>query len=190
MSDKKSERLGWKTLEYRRVHAEIKRKRGSANRFQCSDCLNIAVDWSYIHNTNPIDIDNYEPRCRTCHYKYDNPNGQVKGELNTSSKLTEVDIQEIKKLYTTTGLSQEKIASSYGVSQSQISRILLGQQWCSTKQIERQGKTFKGKITKAQASEIRDLYERKGYTQKEIANLYGVNVKTVQLHLRKVCNAE
>lgn len=53
------------------------------------------------------------------------------------------------------------------------------------KQIERHGKTFKGKITEDQANHIRTLYRSGNYTQQEIADLYEVNIKTVRLHLNK-----
>ena len=57
--------------EYFRVHGEIRSKRGKADTYLCVDCDADAKDWSHIHDTNPSDVMNYEPRCKSCHMKYD-----------------------------------------------------------------------------------------------------------------------
>lgn len=51
-----------------------------------------------------------------------------KGERNPNAKLTEKNIQEIK-LYLQNGVTQVNIATLYGVGQTQISRIKLGESW-------------------------------------------------------------
>ncbi len=50
------------------------------------------------------------------------------GELHNKAKLTDIDISRIRELRAN-GLSQQAIANQYGVSQTTISRILLGKGW-------------------------------------------------------------
>ena len=52
----------------------------------------------------------------------------AKGEKNGRAKLKETDIYKIKELRST-GMTQQKIADFFGVSQRLISLILLGKQW-------------------------------------------------------------
>jgi hypothetical protein len=58
-------------LEYNRAHAAVRRKYGRADTYQCLDCDEPARDWCHEHNTDPLNPDNYWPRCRKCHKKYD-----------------------------------------------------------------------------------------------------------------------
>ena len=50
------------------------------------------------------------------------------GERNGQAKLTKTDVERIRELLAT-GLAQRKIATKYGVSQSQISNIKRGLRW-------------------------------------------------------------
>lgn len=52
--------------------------------------------------------------------------GRVAGSRHPRSKLTDQQVYEIKFLYSDNGMSQAKIASMYGISQSQVSHIVLG----------------------------------------------------------------
>lgn len=76
-----SERPG---LSYRGVHARVVKAKGKASEHACVDCGNIARDWSLNkdcdyemiqaqHQVLPVsyDVDNYEPRCKSCHIRYD-----------------------------------------------------------------------------------------------------------------------
>ena len=67
---------------YRALHSRIARDRGVASSHPCVDCGTRAQHWSYTHNyphelTSPggqpysMDVDNYEPRCSTCHALFD-----------------------------------------------------------------------------------------------------------------------
>lgn len=56
---------------YTTVHARISRYRGKASEYECVDCSKQAIDWSWIHDTDHVNIYNYEPRCRKCHGRYD-----------------------------------------------------------------------------------------------------------------------
>lgn len=51
---------------------------------------------------------------------------RVAGERNPNCRLSDKDVAEIKRLYNDVGLSQQKIASMYGTSQSHISHLVLG----------------------------------------------------------------
>jgi hypothetical protein len=53
---------------------------------------------------------------------------QARGERTGMAKLTDADVRDVRRLRTT-GLSQQKIAESVGVSQAVISGILLGKLW-------------------------------------------------------------
>lgn len=58
-------------LTYKGIHTKLVREIGKANEFECVDCGKQAHEWSYVHDTDPQDIDNYDPRCRSCHKLYD-----------------------------------------------------------------------------------------------------------------------
>lgn len=76
---------------YRSAHARVERRRGKASQFPCVDCDQPAREWSYrggadneqyeylnantpwregeiAFSSNP---DDYDPRCKPCHIKYD-----------------------------------------------------------------------------------------------------------------------
>jgi DNA invertase Pin-like site-specific DNA recombinase len=50
------------------------------------------------------------------------------GEKNGRAKLTEEDIRQIRALKDQ-GVTQRKLAAQFGVGQSQMSRIVRGEQW-------------------------------------------------------------
>lgn len=56
-----------------RQHGKLKRARGKASDYKCIDCENKAQDWSQRHDTSGDNIDEYDPRCRSCHLIYDEP---------------------------------------------------------------------------------------------------------------------
>ena len=68
---------------YNAIHFRLTRHRGPAATFDCVDCGGPAFDWSFIHETPQefvrdgkwgpysIRLDDYEPRCRSCHKRYD-----------------------------------------------------------------------------------------------------------------------
>ena len=53
------------------LHQRVVRKRGKASEHLCVDCGGQAYDWSLTHGENPQEFVSYEPRCRSCHLKYD-----------------------------------------------------------------------------------------------------------------------
>lgn len=53
-----------------------------------------------------------------------------KGETSGSAKLTNVQAAEIRRLYAAGGVSQQNIASAYGVTQMVVSHIVRGNTYC------------------------------------------------------------
>jgi hypothetical protein len=61
---------------YSAAHAKLIRDRGPASQFPCIDCGEQAEEWSYRYNEPgefawSTDPDDYDPRCRSCHRKFD-----------------------------------------------------------------------------------------------------------------------
>lgn len=80
--------LSWEfpQLAYRPMHRKVDRLRGSAKDHACVDCSGVAEEWSYTDSgycqaaderadgslvTYSLDPAEYEPRCRSCHRKFD-----------------------------------------------------------------------------------------------------------------------
>lgn len=72
------------TPTYRAMHKRIAHHRGAASRQDCIDCGGCAAHWSFVGVTatalrSPegraysINIDDYRPRCVSCHKKLDDP---------------------------------------------------------------------------------------------------------------------
>ena len=66
------------TATYVAVHFRLKSARGLASEYPCVDCGQQALDWTYKHGREhgrlrhfSTDLDDYEPRCRSCHKKLD-----------------------------------------------------------------------------------------------------------------------
>lgn len=67
------------------LHRRLYRTRGKASQHRCVDCGKQARDWSYKHGDPDektqliggevvpysLDLDQYEPRCRACHMRFD-----------------------------------------------------------------------------------------------------------------------
>lgn len=53
----------------------------------------------------------------------------VRGEKNPRAKLNRADVAAIRDRYAAGGVSQQKIADEYGVSQVAISKIVLKENW-------------------------------------------------------------
>lgn len=113
-------------------HMRVRYARGPARAQACVDCGSPARDWSRRHGAHPMDPRNYDPRCRSCHWRYD---GTVKnlagaphpyGERSGTAKLTDAQIQELRDRYAEGGISQEALGLNYGVVQSYVSALVRG----------------------------------------------------------------
>lgn len=72
-------------IRYHAAHKRIRLARGRAADHACIDCGGPARDWAFNHDTpeervrvDPVfgrtysmDPDDYDPRCHSCHMKYD-----------------------------------------------------------------------------------------------------------------------
>lgn len=59
--------------------------------------------------------------------------GNSKGIRNGRSKLSDVDVREIRRIYAVGELSQNGLAARFKIGQSTISEILLGKKWTHVK---------------------------------------------------------
>ena len=84
-----------------------------------------------LKGTDQMDYSNYEPRCRSCHCKYDkivvHVNNPPRGENHGKCFLTDNEIKDIRDKYSTGRFSQQKLADEYLVSRQHIGKILRGQ---------------------------------------------------------------
>jgi transposase-like protein len=102
-------------LEYQRNHILVRETRGPAWKQKCVDCGAKAYAWSWIHETDPTDVNNYEPRCGSCHSVYDG--------YTERRKFTPEQAEQAKKLVAS-GLSHRKAAKILGISHQIVGRII------------------------------------------------------------------
>lgn len=74
-------------VTYIGMHKRVVREKGPACTHKCVDCDKQAKDWSYNNNGSKkryaenngktieysLDANDYDPRCRACHLKFDQP---------------------------------------------------------------------------------------------------------------------
>lgn len=117
-----------KRAHYKRLHARLHHKRGSANLTgPCIDCGALNSEWSQKHGTSGEDAySDYEPRCRKCHLRYDNPKAserRVRGRVEYQYQLSWSDVEEIRKLALAGG-SHRSIAERFRISRSHVTNIV------------------------------------------------------------------
>jgi hypothetical protein len=80
---------------YEGMHYRVRSWKGKASSWNCTDCNGPADEWSYDHMDSDqrwervtdgkgnayevpfsVDIDHYQPRCRSCHYWFDRDNAK------------------------------------------------------------------------------------------------------------------
>jgi len=59
------------------------------------------------------------------------PEATLRGSANGNAKLTEKNIDSIRKLYCTQKYFQRELADKFGVSQTQIHNIVVGKKWAN-----------------------------------------------------------
>lgn len=59
------------SANYWAAHSRVRKARGPARNYPCTDCGAPAIDWSLIHGRAGADAADFEPRCRKCHIAYD-----------------------------------------------------------------------------------------------------------------------
>lgn len=56
---------------YKTIHSYIIRYKGKASNHKCIDCSKQAFDWSNIDHMYSNNLNDYQPRCRSCHVIFD-----------------------------------------------------------------------------------------------------------------------
>jgi len=108
------------------------------------------------------------------------------------AKLSEEDAEEIRRLFfsKTENNTQKQIAYTYGISQSEVSLIVLGERWTrvqSKRDSDRVDHQIRGemcsfsKLTESDIREIRNKYGS-GSTQTDLSKEYGVS----QAHISSI----
>jgi hypothetical protein len=52
-------------------HRRVEAARGLAKTHTCVDGDHPASEWAFRHDGDPLNVFDYDPRCRPCHRKYD-----------------------------------------------------------------------------------------------------------------------
>jgi DNA-binding transcriptional regulator YiaG len=87
------------------------------------------------HLVNGTILENNRDRnAKNINAKYENTalfriNQEIKGEKSHCSKLKEIDVKEIRLLYSAGKMLQPALAKQYGVSQAVISSLILRKTW-------------------------------------------------------------
>lgn len=94
-------------------------------------------------------------------------------------KLTEEDVKEIKNLLKKGQLSQKKISEKYGVSKTHISQIKRGIMWDNVGEDVSDINCNAKVLNEEKVREIKILLKENKSSQKEIAEMYGVQQVTI-----------
>lgn len=129
--------LPTQSTAWRRIHSRVRRTFGSPSLYLCNDCDGPACDWTWIHGKDPYNIENYEPRCKSCHMnydmndewrennaRYDNTNSRGKSQV-----FTECDVLEIRRIYSQGVYNINQLARIYAVSNVSINKIVHRKSW-------------------------------------------------------------
>lgn len=127
------------------------------------------------------------------------PEQWARGERVGSSKLTSDDISEIRRLYSTGALTQQRIADQFGVARETVGVIVRGERWKhlpvdgpNARNIARYNRARPGdahasaKLTSEQVLSIRRRYTEGGINQRQLATEYNVNLMTVSAIIRRL----
>lgn len=62
---------GRKDPRWHAKHRAVRKERGRASSYECVDCGGKAHDWSQRHDVSGDSPSHFDPRCVSCHRKYD-----------------------------------------------------------------------------------------------------------------------
>ena len=116
---------------------------------------------------------------------------RARGEAHYASRLTELQVGEIRRRYAAGGITQRELAAEYGVSIQAIGHIIKHLTWAhldapdtdeaAVNNMPRGEAHPASKLTADQVREIRRSYTAGGITYRELAAEYGVSEITVRL---------
>ncbi len=132
-SKKDENNPAWKgdKVKYRALHAWIGRKLGKPK--ICSDCGTTVAkcyEWANISGEYKRDLSDWKRLCKKCHIAFDN--SCARGEDHGSSKLTEKEILEIRKIYVFGKYGYKRIAEDFNVCKNTIRKIITREIWKRT----------------------------------------------------------
>jgi NAD-dependent SIR2 family protein deacetylase len=105
-------------------HKRVTKARGPASRYACVDCGEPAQDWSTVNPLSRDVRDRFQPRCRTCHRRYD---GAV-GEGHPRAKLTGEKVAQLRARRAQ-GLTYRQLAAEFGISDVSAWAAVNGTTW-------------------------------------------------------------
>lgn len=102
------------------------------------------------------------------------------GERSAKAKLTDASVLKIRKEYRETRISQVDLGKKYGICDSAMSQIILGQTWSHLPFDKTIRQRTSHKVTEDDVREIRNAHAN-GETNTEIAKRYGVKQHTISV---------
>lgn len=134
-----------KTVGYEGAHARVRRARGRASEHVCTDCDDLASEWSLIHDAKSLTVAesgvnagclyspdpyDYSPRCSPCHRKYDalhglKRQGPYSGQTVRFRSATQERAEEVVRLVKE-GATLTEAAGVVGVSVAVATRYFKG----------------------------------------------------------------
>jgi hypothetical protein len=141
--------------EYKHMHnIVLPKERGKASKYLCSEesCGNNGAQWSWVHGLDPRDPYSYDPLCYSCHGKYDytQPRREAQRVVMLGNDYAKGN------RFTHTNEAREKMS------------------------VVNQGENHHGaKLTEQNIHEIRELWRTCNWTQRELAEMFGVSQPTI-----------
>jgi hypothetical protein len=105
-------------------HKRVTKARGPASQYACVDCGEPAEDWSTVNPSSHDVRARFQPRCRTCHRRYD---GAV-GEGHPRAKLTGKKVKQLRA-GRAQGLTYRQLATEFGISDVSAWAAVNGKTW-------------------------------------------------------------
>lgn len=144
-------------------------------------------------NPSHLFLGTHQDNSDDCCFKGRNKVPCLKGEDHPSAQLTEEDVRICRMLYMD-GWKQIELAALFGVSQPHISSIVTRKTWghvqtrdCSAKgrhSNQNGGNNSSAKMTETKVRIARMFYKN-GFSQRELAALFGVSQPTISDIVRK-----
>jgi predicted transcriptional regulator len=109
--------------------------------------------------------------------------GRERGESHYAHKLTDADVIEMRRIFSTTKTMAKELAARFGVSEKTAKKAISGETWKhlpgATFDNGRGEKHRFSKLTSLQVVEIRIIRATTGRSYQSIADQYGLGMRTV-----------